>query len=270
MPVETVEYHFGRLNLIATYTDKAQFLLDSLTTHVEVESYGYRWGVFSVGQRLFEDRTFIHGLLVKFKPTEEDIVDERTHSLATALVPNKAQAKSSFFLEPKSGVIAFRPVAGISHRQFKYMFARLIEEANDNLLINAEVQSIDEQREIVEALKRFDQIRLIKVVLHPSNPNNREIWKKTDERLREMRVRKFREVYIGDDIKVGQDSEVLSDIIMAGDGYGYAEIRGLKDGQPVVASTEEVAVTQQVPRDADDEGILRALWNRLCEIWKRV
>ena len=110
------------------------------------------------------------------------------------------------------------------------------------MFIDVEIQTIHDEYKIMKALKQFDKITKIDITLHPSNPSNRDRWEKTDEKIQKMKVKKFKQSYYGDNIIVDENSEVVGDIFMAGDGYGVATIKGQIDEKDKIVSTDKVPV----------------------------
>jgi len=268
-----VIYYFGRLNLIASYDDKNKFLLNSLKRQIEICKRDYEWGFFNVKNIEFCEIPFLAGYLVKYKPfKDEEVVDEESRQLTTTTIPNRAIAASQFFLHTKSGLLAYHPVPGkIGQHQFRHIFAELIEAANDHLLVDAEVQFIDEEIKILEAIRSFDKITSLVIELHPSNPSNRHIWERTDQRLKSMRAEKYRQQYYsGEGLHINEESEVYGDILMAGDGYGKATLYGMKDGQEYEASTEQVPLKAKGLKDGEPEDKLGSIFHKIKEIWDRM
>lgn len=273
MSITDVNFYFGRLNLIATYTDKHQFLLRTLKRDIEITKRDFEWGFFNVKDIIFNNTPFITGYLVKYKfLKEEDIVDEKNRLLTTTSISNRAVAASPFFLHPKTGILAFHPIAfNIGHNQFRHVFAELIMAANDFLMVDAEIQFIDEEVEIFKAIKSFDKITALIIDLHPSNPSNRERWKTTDERLQKMKAEKYRQQYSSKNgLKIDEDDEAFGDILMAGDGYGKADLYGEKDGRQHQASTERIPIKTKGVKSPDFNTSIGSVINKFKEIWNRM
>lgn len=268
-----VTFYFGRLNLIASYKDKYEFLQETLTRNIEVSKRDYEWGFFNVRDVYWNNIVFLAGFLVKYKSfKDEDVVDEQSRLLTTTTISNRAIAASPFFLHPKTGIIAFHPISfKIGHNQFKYIFPELVMASNDYLLVDADLQFIDEEVKIFEAIKSFDKITSLVIQLHPSNPSNRERWKRTDERLQEMKAQKYRQQYYSTDgLIILEDSEPFGDIIMAGDGYGKADIYGEKDGKPYVASTDRIPLKAKGVKSSSLQDTLESIIDKFEEIWDRM
>jgi len=269
-------YLFGRFHLIhSPFTgNKKDFIIHSVNANTAVSIGDFEWSFFEVEKLQEGDEFFIYGCLVKYRPEAiEDVVDRNRHTFSKASIPDKVVAKSQFVLHPHSGVIAYHPVANkISSNQFRNNFSRVIETANNNLLIQAAIEVIDEETEIIEALKTLSSIHYISLELHPSNPNNRERWKRTDERLQKMEVDKYQEYYESRaGIKLDDEDETYGNILMAADGYGKATIGGIKNGEKTEISTETMPVKAVVQIEQDDaDSLLVALLNKFLAIWERM
>lgn len=270
MSEDMVWYYFARLNLIANYQNKAEFIQNSLTSPTYIKQKDYSWGFFEISDLTMYGSKFFTGLLVKFKPSEEEVVDLESHKIATTNIPDRVVSSVRFFLEPKTGVVAYRKMPKLSARQFMTIFGKLVEEANENMLVNAELQAIDEEHEIFKAIREFDKIEMLKISLHPSNPSNRKPWRNTDERLRSMEVQKYSETYTGANIKIKENTEAYGNIIMAEDGYGVAVIRGKMKDQVAVASTARLPAKEKALTNGDPANILGGLYFKFKEIWDRM
>lgn len=269
----TVTYLFGRLNLVAHYDDKRTYLISLMESRKYLHKRGFEWGIFDVEALVADGQAFIFGHLCKYLPSDsEEIVDKSAGKTGQRPVDNHLVAKSPFVLHVKSGLIAFHPVPNhIVPSTFRKMFAELLKHAQDKIMIEADVQMVHQEYQILKVLKKFDQIRSLKIELHPSNPSNREVWKRTDERLRRMKARTFKQEYTSmDGLQVDENDEVYGDILMASDGYGKASIHGIMNGKVVTASTEQVPVKGQAPSEAPPQRILDHLIEWFREIWDRM
>jgi len=263
------------LNLIAEYRDKYEYLLAGLSPRDNLESHGYEWGFFSVTALSSALGPILHGLLVKYRPSsEEEVAVPSEQRLTDEEARNRVKAKSPFFLHPSSGVIAYRPIAGqISAHTFRTRFCRLFESAHENLLVSAEIQSVQERLRLLEALEKFTFISRLTVSLHPSNPRNAERWKRIDERIKAMRAAQYHEAFEakpgGPGLAVPSDAEVVDKIVMADDGYGLASAKGILSGRTKTISTASSPVAAQVPVDIDPTRMLQGLQPTIEEILER-
>jgi hypothetical protein len=192
-------YYFGRLNLIAQYQNKRDFLLSGLRTRKTIEAYRHAWGFFDISEIGSGQNQFITGLLVKLRPeSEEEIADLETHELTSAELQNQAVAKARFFLHVRTGLIAYHPVSGyISAGQFVEHFVRLFKEGHDNFFVDAEIQAVEERYRLLDELARFEAVFEVIVSLHPTNPNFDPIYERTDRRLRALEATSYTEIYRG-------------------------------------------------------------------------
>lgn len=276
MRKKTVKYVMGRLNLIASYKDKFEYVKSSITKNVIVDSSSkkYKFGIFEVETKIIEDESFLIGTLTKFSPIEdEEKVNIKEGRIDVSQDKNNVVAKSNFILHVKSGLIAFRPIGNkISEQSFRKIFPEIIEKANEDFFINADIQIISQEIDIFKSLENFEKIRNVSIQLHPSNPTNRDIWKKVDEELQNSQVETYSTSYKSEKgIIVSSESKIFSEISMAADGYGKARIEGEQCGQKKVASTDEIPVRFDVSQDEDKNKILSgSIIKKFKEIWDRM
>ncbi|WP_163243920.1 hypothetical protein [Clostridium sporogenes] len=266
-------FYFGRLNIICPYTKqrKQEYIYKSLNTCEKIIERNFKWGLFYINRIEYNNEVFVTGYLVKYKEENiEEVVDEDNRTLKTTKLQDKIIAKSEFILHLSSGLIAYRIIRNvIGNEQFKKQFSKLIEKANNNCFINAEIQGINDEVKIFKAIKEFDIITSLYLTLHPSNPSNRQRWKETDEKLHKMQVEKYIEKYISKKgIIIEEDDQTFGNIIMAADGYGEAKIKGTKDGKQKEASTRKMQIKSSVPNMNMDE-IIKFLYKDFKNILER-
>lgn len=271
-----IKYYFGRLNLIANYTDKREFILVGLRSPKFVEHRGYKWGFFEASELQTEFGPFLHGYLVKYKPeTDEEVAVPETRKLSDEAIANRVTAKSRFFLHVESGLIAYHPVGNqIESRTFCKRFVKLFENAFNNFFVNAEIQAIEEQYKIFEAIKKFKSISKVVIYLHPSNPSNSERWERVDKRLKTLGASSYHEQYEGKPkgygLDIVEDEELTSKIFMADDGYGKADVTGEMDGEVRTISTKDNPITALAPNDEEPpETVIDRLSSTIKSIFSR-
>lgn len=255
MAVRNIQYYFGRFNLIAVYDNKREFVLRGLQGGNNVQARGSVWGFFEVEEIADEGEAYIYGYLVKYRPEgEEEIVVRETQQIEDEAVRNRVVAKSRFFLHVQSGMIAYHPISKqIDKEQFRSHFASVFEENHERFFVTAEVQSIEQDLEIFDMIRRFQHIQEISISLHPSNPNNRDLWERTDKRIKALNAANYQEKIEAnprsEGLKIEQDEETTAKIHMAVDGYGKALIRGTLDNKATVVSTNDNPITAPAPSD---------------------
>jgi hypothetical protein len=273
----TVRYLFGRFNIAAVYDDKKAYLLKGLDRDITIQNRGHKWSFFAVEEIQINDtdeykktEEFIVGYLVKYRDEAiEEVVDEEKHQLTSEVVDNKAVAKSRFFLHIRTGLIAYHPVSQLTKDVFGNRFVELFKQAHENMYINAELAPIEENEEIFEAIKEFQRITKVVISLHPSNPRFRDRWQHQDERIRNLGAQRYMEKLESNNaLKIVGDIEIEAKIAMADDGYGKAEITGVKDGNVVsTVSTGDHPASADAPGDDARPWVvlaaLRAIFSKL-------
>lgn len=154
------------------------------------------------------------------------------------------------------------------------MSARLIEAAHHNFFIDAEIQSVNEEYRIEEAIERFRVITKVVIDLHPSNPSNREVYRRIDQRLKKLKAKRLIETLIareeGFDVVVFMDDDSYRGLLMAADGYGRGLIQGEIEGREVAISTEDSPIRKEViPSEVPYEVLLQLL-PIFRQIWERM
>lgn len=274
MSLRNVTYYFGRLNIIATYTNKNAFILEALRSSKIFQYRQSSWGFFEI--ETHDNGSYCSGWLAKYKPSAiEEVALPEQQALGGYPIPNLVSAKSRFFLHLDSGLVGFHPVTpDIPKEVFTERFCSCLENAYDKLLVSAEITFVEDEYEILEVLKTFSSIRQIDISLHPSNPSNRDLWKSVDERLRRLRATKYIEQYETNrpdgSLEAQSDAEIRSKITMAIDGYGRASVSGVVDGKQKTITTEDNPVTEEAQGDsAEAKFVLETLKAAFDKIMRR-
>lgn len=257
MASKLVRYYVGRLNLISASSAKLDLQRRALASSTVLEVRKQRWGFYEFKELGEGPDIFFTGFLVKYKAAvDEEIVVPERHTLEDTSIENRVTAKSRFFLHGPSGLIAFHPVSNqISRQLFAGRFAEVFEHSMGNFFVNAEIQSIQEQVTLLDELRYFRTVNRVSISLHPSNPSNRDIWRRVDERLRGVNATSYRESYEADarkgGLRVTEDPDITQKIAMAQDGYGKVEVIGERDGKLVKFSTRDNPMSILAPSDVE-------------------
>lgn len=237
-------FNFGRLHVVGQFTDKMEFLSRGLHTTALLRHREHLWGFFAVAPLSGEPDT-LAGYLVKLAPEQaEEVGDLEAHELSTVTVPNAAVAKARFFLDVPHGLIAFQHVSGhIPIDTFITRFCEVLEEGLDRFFVTAEIQLIEARFEFLDALAKLSRVDRLEVTLHPTNPNNDEWYRRTDERLKQRQIDKYKEVMEaarnGPGLNVADDAEIKGKVVMAEDGYGEVSASGFLEGNATRISTRQ-------------------------------
>ncbi len=142
------------------------------------------------------------------------------------------------------------------------------------MFVNAEIQSIEEEYKIFEAIRAFQKIQRLHIYLHPSNPSNRDVWRRTDDRLKNVGASNYYEHYDADpllgNLNIIDDEDINSKITMADDGYGKADITGIIDGEIKTISTKDNPISTQAPGDDNPPiTVLNRLLEKIQTIFRR-
>ncbi len=269
-------YYLGRLNIISAHSDgKKAFLLQGLTAPVTLPAKTYEYGFFKIEEVYHEDEEYFSRLLVKYRPSEpSEVVDTDTRAIEGQEFRNQVRAKSRFFLHIKSGIIAYQVFGEITEKGFKKTFCNLLERAYDNLFIDAEIQTINHEVSFFDSLERLESISNVTIYLHPSNPSNRDIWRRQDERFHELELQTYKEEYKikshSNGSRAREDEEIKSKLHMASDGYGKATITGKFQGETQTITTGDNPVTCNVEIDSDEEPSTQKIMSQIIPTFKSI
>ncbi|NJR54409.1 MAG: hypothetical protein HC768_07210 [Acaryochloris sp. CRU_2_0] len=213
-------------------------------------------GIFEI-ESVVEQDDYLSGFLVKYRPLDpEQFVNTETREIEEQEIRNRITAKLRFFLHIRTGIIAYQVVSQINEKSFRENFAKLLEASYNNLFIDAEVQAINQEESFFEAVKSFDSIAKVSIYLHPSNPSSRDIWKRVDERFKNLGLESYTEVYKlkadRSNLDIEGDEEINSKLHMASDGYGKAKVRGKKDGEYETVTTGDNPIEAEVENSVEN------------------
>lgn len=278
MPIGTQKFYFGRLNIIAHYDDKRIYILHGLRAGVSIQDRGNSWSFAEVTELSNDLGNFVHGYLVKFSDIFEEIIRPEEGQFGETPIEDRVEAKAQFFLHIKTGLIAYHPVANqIAQKAFQDKFCELFKAAHDNILVDAEIQTIEERYQIFDRIRGFEVVEKIIFKLHPSNPNNVILWKDIDDDIKNMGASKYVEEYSVEKgstkglnkERILEDSKVRGKFIMAEDGYGEGKVTGTNEGVRQTISTGSNPATATVLEREDKLDVLGSLVGTLKKIFER-
>lgn len=275
---QQIRYFFGRVNIFPhkVFEEKRALLVEGLQAGVSLITHGIRWRIFNVQTIENDVGEFVHGYLGRYKDEGEVEVAIPERSLIDIqTVANLVSARAQFFIHVRSGLIAYHVVPKLIRPEiFRTRFTHLLIKGNGDFFIDADIESVEEPFRLTQEIQRFERIVEVRIKLHPSNPVNRELWKRQDERLKKLRVSKYREYYEAKEanapgLQVSDDPEINSKIAMAEDGYGFAVVRGEIRGEKHQVSTSDNPVIATAPSDPDPPKytleVLKATFARILE-----
>jgi hypothetical protein len=269
------QYYFGRFNIIAVYEDKRNYLEIGLSTPETINKYGQNWRFCDIDLVENLDGSFFSGHLVKYNPEGEgeEVVNPETGQIEETILTNSVTAKSRFFLDVRTGLIAYCPRPGISEKQFKEFFCELFKIGHQYFFVSAEIQDLEEDYDFFQRIERFDTISSVSIYLHPSNPSNNDRWKRIDERMKRLNASSYRETIKSEkndeSLQIQEDEEFMSKAQMAQDGYGKATVKGLMGGEKHQIVTGEKPVKGSAPSEGSGEWILSDLLPTFRSIFQR-
>jgi hypothetical protein len=251
--------------LLGPWQDRHDFIYSALTSKVTETRRKFRYGFFDVQDLKSEEGIYAFGRMVKYKPVlEGEIVDEERREIVEGGLPLGVVAKPEFLLHYESSLVAYRPISNrLSHRQFRLVYAALIEAAHRDFFVSADLQPVVEQYKLLEAVFRFSRIDRISFEIRPTNPSNRDIYRHIDRRLKALNAAKIKETIISEQGGINQrelkDDDAFRSLLMASDGYGFGEVEGEIEGHKATIATEDTPVQEEIIATDDPGGLLDQL-----------
>lgn len=243
-------YYFGRLNFIGK-RNLVELLNSGFTYRPD---NNIKYGIFDV-ETIEEENygNFITGELVKYVDyTSSDVVKDGKISSIT--FENSIKGKCRFFIHEKNHLIAYNPYGKIiAPKAFREAFSGVLINADDSMEVDSLIYPVNEEYNFIKQFKSMKVVRKLVINLTPSNPNNRDVWKTIDDKLNEMEVKNYKEIFTAKSGKsLSLQKEEENKIVMAEDGYGKATSEGLdEDGNKITISTDskDSILKKNVPKN---------------------
>ncbi|HEY1194686.1 DUF4747 family protein [Flavobacterium sp.] len=266
---------FNRLHLtISDNRPKQPFIVDGIKNVASEGFNNYSYKIVEVEVK----GPYIKGYLIKYDPYGRgEVLDETTGTVKKGGMVNNIVARSLFVVNTDEMVIAFEEVKNvISKTMFVRIFTNLFKNNHKGQIFDFFISSISEKYSFIEKAKKLTNIKRVTIRLVPSNPNNADLWRATDERMRENGITKYKEIQeSSSDSGISLDDETIAKMAMSEDGYGFAEASGSdQHGEPITISTakKNQDITHILPYSIEKSGfdnIIKYLSSTFDKIKKR-
>lgn len=250
--------YFNRLHLnLPDNRVKSPFIIDGIRSTAAAGLNDYAYKIIDI--TIHEG--YILGYLVKYDPYGRgEILDETTGTARPGGTINNIIAKSMFLINLEEMVIAYEEIQNlISKKMFIRMFSELFNINHKKDEYEFSISSITEQYSFIQQVRTMKEIKKVSISLVPSNPNNADLWRDTDERLQANNITKYKEIQESNS-KEGLliDDQTIAKMAMSEDGYGIAEASGTdENGSKVTITTKTGSqeITQNFPNEVEQSGI---------------
>lgn len=253
---------FNRLHLIISDNrPKRPFIIDGIRSAASDGFNDYSYKIINVEI----DGSYIKGYLIKYDPYGRgEVLDETTSTVKNGGTVNNIVAKSLFIINTDEMIIAFEEIRNlISKNMFARMFTKLFNINQQGQSFEFFISSIREQYSFIEQVRNLKQISRVSITLVPSNPNNADLWRDTDERMQENRITKYKEIQESSNEEgIVVDDLTIAKMAMSEDGYGFAEANGYDvQGNPITITTRtrNQEITQVLPDHIEQSGMARII-----------
>ena len=263
---------FNRLHLnLPDNRLKRPFIVDGIRSVAAAAYNNYSYKIIDIET----NEGYILGYLVKYDPYGRgEVLDETTGTARPGGTINNIVAKSLFLINTDEMIIAYKEVPNlISKTIFVRMFNELFRVNHIEKDYEFSISSIREQYSFIQQAKTMSEIKKISISLVPSNPNNADLWRDTDERLQNNNITKYREIQESNSASgLVLDEQTIAKMAMSEDGYGNAEAIGLdENGNPVTITTKarNQEITHNLPDHIEKRGMLDII-NYLSRTFERI
>lgn len=264
--------YFNRLHLNVTENERKDiFLIDGIRSEASAGYNDYSYKIVDV----VTYENYIKGYLIKYDPYGRgEVLDEVTGTVKRGGTVNNIVGKSLFIINTTEMIIAFEEIKNlISKTMFERMFINLFKTNHQGKTFEFFISTISEKYSFIEKVKKLHNINRVSIMLVPSNPNNADLWRDTDERMQENRITKYREVQeSSNDEGIIIDDETIAKMAMSEDGYGVASAQGKdEEGNPMTITTtsKRQEITQVLP-DNIERGSFPGIINYLSRTFERI
>lgn len=264
--------YFNRLHLNVTENQRKDvFIIDGIRSEASSGYNDYSYKIVDV----VTNENFIMGYLIKYDPYGRgEVLDETTGTVKRGGTINNIVGKSLFIINIAEMIIAFEEIKNvISKKMFERMFINLFKINHEGKIFEFFISTISEKYSFIEKVKNLHNINRISIMLVPSNPNNADLWRNTDERMQVNRITKYKEIQeSSNDEGIIIDEETIAKMAMSEDGYGVASAQGRdSDGNPLTITTtsKEQEITQVLPENIERGG-LTGIINYLSHTFERI
>lgn len=263
---------FNRLHLnLPDNRLKRPFIIDGIRSVAAAGYNDYSYKIIDIETQT----SYILGYLVKYDPYGRgEILDEVTGTARPGGTVNNIVAKSMFLINTDEMIIAYEEVQNlISKTMFVRMFTELFHINHEEQDFEFSISSIREQYSFIQQVRTMREIKKISISLVPSNPNNADLWRDTDERLQNNNITKYKEIQESNNTEgLVIDDETIAKMAMSEDGYGIAEASGKdENGHPmtITTKTRNQEITQNLPDNVERAGMSNII-NYLSRTFERI
>ncbi|MEO4005053.1 DUF4747 family protein [Flavobacterium sp. CAU 1735] len=263
---------FNRLHLnLSDNRLKRPFIIDGIRSVAAAGYNDYSYKIIDIETL----NNYILGYLVKYDPYGRgEILDEVTGTARQGGTVNSIVAKSMFLINTDEMIIAYEEIQNlISKTMFVRMFTDLFHINHEGQDFEFSISSIREQYSFIEQVKTMREIKRVSISLVPSNPNNADLWRQTDERLQSNNITKYKEIQESNNAEgLVIDDETIAKMAMSEDGYGIAEASGKDENghqMTITTKTRNQEITQNLPDNIERTGMSNII-NYLSRTFERI
>lgn len=246
-------------------------LFKSGKVHHQDKGKGRNKFTWAFGDLLIEEiegEKVIFARLGKIKKGLEETVYDGDKKSFKQVMRNQERAVSysNFIIHPKSHSILFEEKKPyISIKQFKENFSAIYKLLwND--LSDVRIDLIVETEEVFSLLKQFDRVTEVSFRVTPSNPTDKEEFRKLDELLKDGNTKEASFKFKNEEEGLKLENTIIEEgIYLSGAGYGEYTIRGEKGEEDKIIKSKDKIVRKIVLALDRPTEIVHEFWNQLKE-----
>lgn len=270
-----VIYYFSRVSITMAddYIKKLEYFYTVLVNSRPIMYRRDFYKVIDVQTKKIGIKSYITGEVVKYEEqrSQETLSDE--NKVEDIVLKNPLLARVRFIYDANESLLMYEEdKSHIPKESFIDRLYSILRESGRSELLPIVITPITyAYAPFLDRLKSMHEIKRITISLQPSNPNNRERWKKIDEKLKQDQITHYKEVQVNKNPQQGikLDDETVSKILMGQDGYGTTTANGFdENGKKINITTKdsELQAKAEITGMQDIDGEIEQLQEKINDI----
>jgi hypothetical protein len=279
----TARFHFSRITKEGTLDTAG--IVAAMEKSISIESRKFAWTIVDVelnSEVEYRNKVYpyVSGFLAKYDPDAVvKVINEKMRQVELLNEPNLERASSLFVYFPSEEMFVHHHVWNeVRPRDFRLHMAELIAGFHRKFFVDCELHAVSDYSQFVHKLAQLEEVTELRARVRPPNPLFSPFWGDLKDYLEKRRLRQLniREVaktgsavptqapeiarQIEADDVVEETPALIGDaaVLMAADGYGVAEVTGVRKTRVVIVGTSDNALQMKLEADSSPADVASA------------